>query len=416
MSTAPPYGSLPPGRGRWRLTLHNRPFTPTSWQNTIIAQLDTARSRSLTQQWNQPAQLAFTLDGHSPEAKLVQELTTEVIAWRWAEPPYAQDQMVFRGVVDHSEDELSENTMTTNYVCHDYAALWQRRYNTAAYTVTQRDQDLLVADFAYMASTVSTSSGTALTPGSFLPLTVMQVNPNNTIRAAQSGQLRDRTYPPQTQVFEMLADLANVISGFDWAVQPYRANNMDALAVFYPQQGVARTDMVLQYGSTVSSLTRTVSSDDYANYVRVLGNNGSSVPTAAQFYSERWNTDANNVTVNPVGLWMNADNAADVVVQSTLNDQAAGDLALYGTLVPSYTAAMRPGAYSWANPNMGDTVPLIVNAGRLNVNTSVRVLGISYDVGDDGDEDVTLTVGRPATSLVQLLTQADRDVDALTRR
>jgi hypothetical protein len=65
---------------------------------------------------------------------------------------------------------------------------------------------------------------------------------------------------------------------------------------------------------------------------------------------------------------------------------------------------------------MGDTVPLVVEAGRLNVNTTVRVLGITYTIGDDGQEDVALTLGRPLTTLADAFTQADRDADALTRR
>jgi hypothetical protein len=65
---------------------------------------------------------------------------------------------------------------------------------------------------------------------------------------------------------------------------------------------------------------------------------------------------------------------------------------------------------------MGDVVPLVVQSGRLNVSTTVRVLGITYDIGDDGQEDVALTVGRPASSLLDLLTTADATVDALTRR
>jgi hypothetical protein len=174
--------------------------------------------------------------------------------------------------------------------------------------------------------------------------------------------------------------------------------------------------MVLAYGSTVSALTRSASSQDYANYVRVLGNNGSSDPAAAQLFAEAWNTDANNVTVNPVGLWMSTDNAADVSIQSTLNDQANGDLQLSGLLVPSYTLTMRPGAYFFGSPNMGDTVPLVVKKGRLNVNTTVRVLGISYSIGDDGQEDVSLTVGRPAAKFLDTASQASRDIDALTRR
>jgi hypothetical protein len=65
---------------------------------------------------------------------------------------------------------------------------------------------------------------------------------------------------------------------------------------------------------------------------------------------------------------------------------------------------------------MGDVVPLVVRSGRLNVNTNVRVLGITYTIGDDGQEDVALTVGQPGRSLVQLLQQSQHDVNALARR
>lgn len=113
---------------------------------------------------------------------------------------------------------------------------------------------------------------------------------------------------------------------------------------------------------------------------------------------------------------MGTDNAADVSIQATLDDKAQGDLALNGILTPTYALGLRPNAYSWGNPNMGDVVPLIIQAGRLNVNTTVRVLGFTYDIGDDGQEDVTLTVGRPAVTLPQLIGPSRQDVAALTRR
>jgi hypothetical protein len=67
---------------------------------------------------------------------------------------------------------------------------------------------------------------------------------------------------------------------------------------------------------------------------------------------------------------------------------------------------------------MGDTVPLIVQSGRLDdyYTPGVRVLGITYAIGDDGQEDVTLTVSRPAQSLGGILAAGDRDLKALTRR
>ena len=65
---------------------------------------------------------------------------------------------------------------------------------------------------------------------------------------------------------------------------------------------------------------------------------------------------------------------------------------------------------------MGDTLPLIVQSGRLNVNTTVRVMGLSFEPNDDGDEIVTLTVGRAPTSLVDILGAQAADIRALSRR
>ena len=324
---------------------------------------------------------------------------------------------MFRGLIDHSEDEVTAESSTTNFTCHDYFALMNRRILTAnQYAVTNRDQDSIVQDLLTLGTTTHSSSGTSFSPGAWQPLTtVAAVNPDGTPRAA-SGQLRTRTYLGSTVIMPTISDLAAVINGFDFAVIPLADGLIDQLALYYPAQGVTRTDVALMWGSTISGLTRTVDSTEYANYVRVLGNNQSSDPNAAQVFAEIWNSDANNIDVNPVGLWMDGENAADVTLSGTLSDQAAGDLNLSGLLVPSYTVTMRPDAYHYGFPNMGDTVPLIVKTGRLNVNTTVRVLGFTFDIGDDGEEDVSLTLGRPAAQLAKFFTQSQRDIDALVRR
>jgi hypothetical protein len=82
----------------------------------------------------------------------------------------------------------------------------------------------------------------------------------------------------------------------------------------------------------------------------------------------------------------------------------------------SYTVTMRPGAYSYGNPNIGDVVPLRVRVGRLDVDTEVRVLGFGFDIGEDGQENVSLEVGRPRVSFTDYLTQASDAIDALVRR
>jgi len=409
---------IPAGRGRYRLVVYPRQFSTAL--PTPAGELNTARGRRLDQKYDTVDELTFTLDGHDPAAGLVTELATDVILWRWNETT-GRDVALFRGLVDHAEDQVSEQSATVTFTAHDYSALLGRRVTTGSIgsnTWTQVDQDNLVVYLLNRATAQMTNAdgSVSFNPGAYLPLAAVWVNPDGTNRGL-SGVLRDRAYAPGTVIGNAIDDLAKVQGGFDYDVLPAGGQtSSDSVRIFYPQQGVTRTDMVLVYGANVASVTRTVASGDYANYVRVIGNKGSADPNAAQLFSERWNTDANNVTVTPVGLWQNVENASDVSVQATLDQKAAGDLAYQGVLTPTYTLGLRPGTYTYGNPNMGDSVPLIINEGRLAVNTTVRVVGITYDIGDDGQEDITLTVGRPPVTLARLLAAGDRNIDQLARR
>ena len=410
---------LPPaGRGTWRLTLHARTFTNTAgWPNsTLITELSHAYGRQLEQALNKPATLSFTLNGRDPAAALVQELRTDVVAWRWDAVRQAEF-MAFQGIVSHAEDQLTEQEHVVNFTCFDYSAMLDRRYLTQPAVYNPATQDAIVSALVGLAGqNARTSSGTSLMPGSYLPFGVAYMNPDGTTRS-QGGPLRVRTYAAQSSIGQLINDLAYVQGGYDYDLLPG-----SVLRVFYPQQGITRSDPVLEYGGAggIATVTRTVAADDYWNYVRVLGNNGSSDPTAPQFFSELANADANNVGVVPVGLWANIDNASDVTVQSTLDEQAAGDLNRYGVLIPSYTIGLRPGAYSLDAFHMGDTVPIVIQSGRLNITPAtggmVRILGLTFAIGEDGQEDVTLTVGRPVTSLVNMLTKTAADVNELARR
>jgi hypothetical protein len=407
---------LPASRGLWRLTLHNRVWGSLTPPTTSgIGELVDARSRRLDRAWNAPAQLTFTVDGRSPTAANIIELQHDVIAWRW-DSQQGRDVPMFRGIVGQSEDQLTEQAHVVTFTCHDYLAMVARRYITtpAGWTFTQVDQDSIVQQMLVRANSGLASDGvTNFLPGSAIPLQFARCYPDGTVNRPNSGTLRDRTYTGSTPIGQAIDDLARVIGGFDYDHLP-TVDGTDQLRVFFPYQGVERDDLALVYGSNVATLTRTISSQDYANYWRILGNQ--TTEGAPQMYAEAWNADANNVGVLPIGLWANVDNAADVSIQSTLDQKAQGNLATSSALVPSYTLGLRPGAYAYGKPNMGDIVPLVVQSGRLNVNTTIRVLGISYSIGDDGQEDVELTVGRPANNFLRLMSQAGRDADALTRR
>ena len=405
----------PPGRGLWRLTLHRRAFSDVGWQSTLISELPGAYGRQLVQAWNAPAQFTFTLPGRTAAALLVSELQTDVIAWRY-NAATGTDVPYFRGVVGQSEDQLTEQEHVVTFTCHDYAAMLARRYVTRALAYNNVDQDAVAADLLAKAHTsLLSGSLTNMLPGSWLPLTVQQVNGDGSPRAAMSGQLRIRNYAAQASYGELLAQLGAVQNGFDWDVVPQArygpGTTGDYLRVFYPTQGVARGEP-WEYGGAIATVTRSTNSADYGNYVRVVGNTAA----ATGIYSEAFNADANNVGVTPIGLWQAIDSAADVSLQATLDQQAAGDLNRSGVLVPSYSLGLRAGAYHEGAVNIGDTVPLVIKSGRLNVNASVRVLGLTFDIGDDGQEDVKVTVGRPLTTLADMLAGTQADVNALARR
>jgi len=429
---------IPAGRGRWRLTLHTRQFQAPSITvppaQSGIAELVDARSRKLDQTFNKPAQLTFTINGRSQSAVELRELQQDVVAWRWDET-VGRDIPCFFGPVTQTEDQIDASSHVVNVTCHDYLALLSRRYLTWSTpgVYTQTDQDQIVAGLVtFGVSSARTTNGTTLTPGSYMPISMSYCNPDGSSRG-NSGQLRDRSYLGGQEILEAIDNLANSlppgplpgqVNSFDYDMYPvspgFTSYGACYLRLFYPNQGVTRTDLALVYGARgiggLAGLTRTVNSSDYSNYVRVLGNNGSSDQTAPQLSADTWNTDATNGSTGAVGTWMTAENASDVNQQQTLNDQAAGTLASDGILIPSYTVILGPGGYRSGFPNMGDTVPLIVQSGRLNVNTTVRVLGISFQIGDDGQEDVALTVGRPAVTLAHILLDARSDINALARR
>jgi microcystin-dependent protein len=278
------------------------------------------------------------------------------------------------------------------------------------------DQDDIAGAILSFATQVLSSDGnTSFLPGSYLPLQPALVNPDGTGRP-KSGTIRDRTYVGGQILGTALADLAAVQGGFDFDCQPYsQTTGVDLLRIWFPQQGVERDDVPLVYGSTVSKVTRSTDSGSYGNYWRVLGNAAAAV-TDPQLWADDWSDDANDITAFAGGLWMGADQAASVTDQTTLAEQAAGDLALYGQVIPTWAVTLRPGAYRYGFPNMGDTCPLVVQSGRLNLDTTIRVLGLTYTIGDDGAEDVTLTVGRPTQTLGGFLSQTNKTVADLVQR
>jgi hypothetical protein len=433
---------IPVGRGRWRITIHARDYQAGGFNvdgqpanATQLAELFHARSRRIEREWCKSATITFTVAGDDPAAPLVKELQTEAFAWRWDDWA-GRDVCVGRFIIDHSQDVISEQAHAVVFSGHDYIAMLERRRIVAVNTYDATEsQDRVVENLVYSYAVNSghnandPTQGTFL-PGSYLPLAVARANPDGTPRTTDGPQ-RTRSYEPGAEVFALIDDLSKVINGFEYDLCPmpevpagysssiWGANkkNKDAFRVFYPTQGVERDDVALVYGGNVAALSRTVSSADYANRVWAVGNNQSHTVDPGyplyQMFSDKYNASASQTAG---GLWMDVLNAPDVNVQATLDEQAQGAVALAGVLRPSYSLTLRPGSYRYGFPNIGDTVPVIVQSGRLDVDTTQRIMAITYDIGDDGDETVGLTVGQPTPSLGRNAKRQRDTLDALNRK
>lgn len=423
----------PPGWPLWKLTLHRRSGNPApgdpvgSGTGALFGEVLHARSVTLTRKLNTPAQLTFSISGLDPTAALVTELATDVMASRWNELAGKYEEL-FVGTVFSSQDELSEQTHTVSFTCQDYLAHLQRRWLLTDYTTAASDQDAIVSDLITAAG--GNNNGQllgGLSLAAQLPLGRILSSPGEygpgTTPRSFSLQSRARSYPIGQNIYSAISDLAAVEGGFD-----YQIFGGGGLQVFYPSQGVER-DYPLIYGVNVASLTRSVASSDYANFEMFTGappSDGSDPPSAIAYNSDALSQTGNaRLFSTPAGLWMDVQSAADVTDVTTLTEKASGALATNGVLLPSYTLTLRPDKWqpspdANATPakwNMGDVVPLVIKSGRLDVDTTIRIVGITFTVNDDGGEKVALDVGRPDQTYEDIfLNSTDARLSALERR
>ena len=357
---------------RWTLVA----FLPNG---TALSELTDASDRKITARLSDPSTIEWSMRGTDPAAAVIDELATDVIAYRDNVP-------VIRGRVGPSADDLSGDSHRVTFAAPDYRSLLGRRTvwagSTNAYLSTDQAtiaMDLIADSQALVGGNLGISQGaTTLT-----------------------GRLRDRAYEEGKSLGEAIDQLADVVDGFDWDIGVSLTFDL-----YYPRRGRPK-DFVAHWGSTVTSLRRSVDPSGYANAVRVSGATGTTAVSSA----------VADLASRPEGRWEAQVGYTDVSNQSTVAEKAAYELAERSVIRPSYTATLRPGV--WQGPGalwLGDECRLVVRSGRLDVNTTVRVHEVAVSADDDGNETVDVTFDRPRSSFVRRVTDAERQVVNLERR
>lgn len=359
---------------RWGFQLKGGGPTEVATGWSVLTDLSQANSRKVTFQLDGPTTVSFSLDGRDPEALFIEELLTDVVALR-------DSTRMARARVVGTQDSITQNAHTVSVTCADYRSVLARRLLFAG--------DAELTGFA----TPNPAVEQVDIAWSLINRTQSRLQGNFGITngSLATGVTRNRTYEQGASIGGLLDNLGRVDNGYEWEI--------DADLVFrtyYPQRGSAN-GFLLDLGGSVSSCTRAVTSSNFANAVRVNGADGSSPVTATG-------------TVGTEGRWEAQIGDTNISESATITARAQYELDSRGTIVPSYSLGLN--SELWTGPSdlwLGDTARLILNSGRLAVDTDVRVLAMDFDLDADGYESVRATVG--AYTPGQLWTSQQRELN-----
>lgn len=359
------------------------PAVAPTWSFTLaqptgenIGSLQAATSRSLSFALDGAATAAFTMPGNHPETAQVVDLATDLRASRNGVP-------LFWGRVGGSTDTLSADVITSAFTAIDYRGMLARRLLWSGVTRSWRGVDQADIAWQMIADTQGLPGGNlGITRGS----------------AAATGTVRDRDYDAGKNLGEALDQLGETQGGYEWEIDALRRFNL-----YYPTRG-RNPGAVLAYGRDIVEMQRSLTQSSFANAVRF---NGSATTAADELTVTTWDPE--------LGRWDAQASDPNLVLQDTVDQRAAYELASSSTLSPAFNVTLAEGAWDPTLIGVGDTVQLIVQAGRLNVNTFRRVIQIDIALSDDGAEKVVLSVAAAPPALSSRLAAYNTRINNLER-
>ena len=337
----------------WSLKFATHPGGP------LTVPLVDADTLELTVPLDGPRELSTSTDGRSVAAAKIGDWTTDLIADR-------DGERLFRGPVIPT-DQLRADSHQVTLRAADYR--WR---------LSKRD---LQSDLSY-SSTYQEAIGWGI-------IQHLQSRTGGDLGITRSGVLthgpkRDRNYETGDNAGQRLDELGRVENGQDWEIGP------DLVYRTWISRG-AGSPLVLLWGGTVDEIDRTPDGS-YANFVRVIGDDTTTSQTA----------QSSDLATVDGGRWDLTVGAPSVSQNATLLERAEGELDAREGSPTEWTCRLSEAA-AWTPTRLwvGDTVRLVVDAGRLDVDTTLRVhqVRIRVDLAS-GDEQVWVSLGAPPADFV----------------
>lgn len=372
--------------GVWQFVLG-----PATGGHTLA--LTGAKNRKMTARLTSPSEASFDIDGRHPNAAYIAELSTDLHAI--FTPTVGTPSIIYRGRLGATSDVLDASAHTVSVASMDYREVLRRRILYASDTLSYVSQDQADIAFNLISQTQARSGGN-------LGITKGLGNP--------SGTTRTLTYAAGDSIGDQIQTLSGLQGGFEWDITPISSSAL-RLDIWTSIRGSTR-GVVLEYGGLVEAVRREVRPSDYANSIRVTGDQSQTTPPTPQ---ER---TASDIASRAEGRWDKAMTAPGTIDLVALQSRADYLLAYSQTLIPSYTLTLKRGA--WTGPAqmwLGDNVTVVIKSGRLAVvDSSLRIYEIEIDIAEDGSDQATLTVGRPALNYDRLPSLTDQRLRDVERR
>lgn len=281
---------------------------------------------------------------------------------------YRATKLIWAGVIWEITEDAQDDEGTVNVQCTEiFHILSEKRYTSNSYTSTDAGQ------IAW--GLIDTTQGLS---GGNLGIT------EGTIEATQN---RDRQYFDE-KIGEKMIQLTEVINGFDFEITP--SVKVNTLGVFnvYAKRGTTLNTFRLEYGeglkNNIQSWSRKRTLSDMFNSVIVEGDGLGDAKLTS--------TETDPVLITAIGLLEGRIQEKSVNQQTTLDTKAEEFIRISKTEQPLYDITVNNAYDDFGKYDVGDIVPVRINYGYIDMNTTMRIYGIDVRISDAGEEVVKLTI------------------------
>jgi hypothetical protein len=320
---------------------------------TLLGELSRARLNSVNWTLNKPGALEFVMQSDDPRIGLPKLLGNEVQLW-------IDDSLEWWGV----PWRCTSSPRSSTFSCEGLLSYFTKRFITnASQTFTSVEQ----FSIAYGLITYA-QSGT----DQALNIGTASVSPSGVVRSREylredHGQILDllNEFPSLSRAADGVKD------GFDFDINIAAGQRL--FTPYYPTKGVLRSNMVLEYGRNVTDFTIEEDAVDLANRAYWTGGSNGDVKFE--------NNYKDTVAAADRGEFQYIGSDGDQNDVNVLKQRAANYVATHKTpsITPKVSAVEVPVSMLGVI-KVGDTLPVRINSGRVQIASNYRVGGLTWKV------------------------------------